>query len=79
MILDPKTSKRIFELARDQREELGLDDEEEEDSVDEPSAFQRPRMDKMDEDDEDDDDDNDMEDLDEEVEEIFVSMTANSM
>ncbi len=71
VILDPKTSKRIFELARDQQQELGLHDEDEEDEPDASSAFQRPRMDRIHDDDEESDED-DMEDLDEEVEEIFV-------
>ncbi|KAF9042573.1 Bystin-domain-containing protein [Hymenopellis radicata] len=72
VILDPKTSKRIFELARDQQQELGLeDDEDEEDEPDASSAFQRPRMDRIHDDDDDDSDEDDMEDLDEEVEEIF--------
>ncbi|KAF8900011.1 Bystin-domain-containing protein [Mucidula mucida] len=70
VILDPKTSKRIFELARDQQQELGLHDEDEADEPDASSAFQRPRMDRVHDDDEESDED-DMEDLDEEVEEIF--------
>ncbi|KIL00460.1 hypothetical protein PAXRUDRAFT_129826 [Paxillus rubicundulus Ve08.2h10] len=43
VILDPKTSRRIFELARDQQEELGMpDDQDEEDDAD-PVALQ-PRI-----------------------------------
>ncbi|KAJ6567281.1 Bystin-domain-containing protein [Mycena vulgaris] len=63
VILDPKTSKRIFELARDQQDELQMADEEEEDAH--PSALTRPRLD-------DDDDDSELGDVeDEDVEEIF--------
>ena len=76
MSLDPKTSKRIFELARDQQQELGLDDDSEDEMPsDEPSAFQQPRMDVVNEDDE--DDDEDLEDNDEEIEEEFVRYPHN--
>lgn len=65
--MDPKTSRRIFELARDQQDELEMADEEEEDA--QPSASTRPRLD-----DDDDDDDSELGDVeDEDVEEIFVS------
>ncbi|KIY71764.1 Bystin-domain-containing protein [Cylindrobasidium torrendii FP15055 ss-10] len=71
VILDPKTSKRIFELARNQREELGLDGKDEM-PEDEPStsSFQQPRMD-LDDDDEDEDDDDLRGVADEAEEEIF--------
>ncbi|KAJ7929175.1 Bystin-domain-containing protein [Mycena leptocephala] len=61
-ILDPKTSKRIFELARDQQDELQMLDDDEEDTR--PSILTRPR--------DDDDNDSELEDVeDEEIEEIF--------
>lgn len=63
-ILDPKTSRRIFELARDQQEELDekdLDDEDEDTQLD-LSAPRGPSLD-------DDDDDLDL-DRYEDVEEI---------
>ncbi|KAJ7477144.1 Bystin-domain-containing protein [Mycena galericulata] len=63
VILDPKTSKRIFELARDQQDELQMADDDEEDAR--PSAITRSRLD-------DDEEDSELEDLeDEDVEEIF--------
>ncbi|KAK0191377.1 Bystin-domain-containing protein [Armillaria mellea] len=71
VILDPKTSKRIFELARDQQEELGLvgvDEEDDTDSEAAPSAFQRPRMDV---DDDEEEEDEDPQGYDEDVEEVF--------
>lgn len=73
VILDPKTSRRIFELARDQQEELGLVDADEEDNTDTEaavSAFQRPRMD-VDDEEEEDDKDEDIQEYDEDVEEVF--------
>ncbi|KAJ7667609.1 Bystin-domain-containing protein [Mycena polygramma] len=45
-ILDPKTSKRIFELARDQQDELEMADDDEEDAR--PSILTRPRLDDED-------------------------------
>ncbi|KAJ7122846.1 Bystin-domain-containing protein [Mycena epipterygia] len=64
VILDPKTSRRIFELARDQQDELEMADEEEDDA--QPSPSTRPRLD------DDDDDDSELGDVeDEDVEEIF--------
>ncbi|TBU32210.1 cell adhesion protein byn-1 [Dichomitus squalens] len=69
VILDPKTSRRIFELARDQQEELDekeLDDEDEDDRPD-LSALRAPAAD----DDLDDLDQYDNEDV-EEIEEIEV-------
>ncbi|KAJ7672872.1 Bystin-domain-containing protein [Mycena rosella] len=63
VILDPKTSKRIFELARDQQDEMEMADEEEDAQ---PSALTRPRLD------DDEDEDSDLGDVeDEDVEEIF--------
>ncbi|KAJ7762818.1 Bystin-domain-containing protein [Mycena maculata] len=66
VILDPKTSKRIFELARNQQDELQMaDEEEEEDESMQAATMKRPRLD-------DDDDDSELEELeDEDVEEIF--------
>lgn len=72
MILDPKTSKKIFELARDQQEEVGTweDDEEEEEETERPS-FTVPRTQVFDDDEEDDDLERyDQDDYEEEVEEI---------
>lgn len=54
VILDPKTSKRIFELARDQQEELQEHDSENTDEEDEPRR--RPRIGDDMEDAEDDED-----------------------
>jgi hypothetical protein len=70
VILDPKTSKRIFELAKDQQDELEMPDDPE--SEDERMAeLSRPRTQIMEDDEEDDrvvsDDDG------EDVEEMFVS------
>ncbi|CAK5276085.1 unnamed protein product [Mycena citricolor] len=67
VILDPKTSKRIFELAKDQQDELELLDEQLEDEEPRVSAFAKPRMAK------DSDEESDLdENMDEEdVEEIF--------
>lgn len=52
--MDPRTSKRIFELAREQQEELGSDEEDE----DEDEAFTTARSTRTfgDEEEEDDDD-----------------------
>ncbi|KAJ7873387.1 Bystin-domain-containing protein [Mycena olivaceomarginata] len=64
-ILDPKTSKRIFELARDQQDELQMLDDEQEEAR--PSTSTRPRFE------DDDDDESELEDVDEEeVEEIEI-------
>ena len=55
VILDPKTSRRIFELARDQQEELAPEDETDDDEgSDTHAAFHKPRVTNNDEDDEDD-------------------------
>ncbi|KAF9008826.1 cell adhesion protein byn-1 [Cyathus striatus] len=44
VILDPKTSKRIFELARDQQNELEMPDDEDDDEMDEKmEQLSRPR------------------------------------
>ncbi|KAF8211551.1 Bystin-domain-containing protein [Mycena galopus ATCC 62051] len=65
-ILDPKTSKRIFELARDQQDELEMLDDDEEDAR--PSTSTRPRFQ-----DGDDEEDSELEDVDEEeIEEIEI-------
>ena len=42
-ILDPKTSRRIFELARDQQDELGPPDAEDDDEDVIENDFTRPR------------------------------------
>lgn len=73
MILDPKTSRKIFELAKDQQEEVGVwedDEDEDEEEAGRPS-FTVPRIQEVDdEDDEDDLDRYDQDDYEEEVEEI---------
>jgi essential nuclear protein 1 len=56
-ILDPKTSRRIFELARDQQDELGPSDaEEDEDEEVIEDDFTRPRTRDLEQLDDDDDD-----------------------
>lgn len=50
VILDPKTSKRIFELARDQQEELQEQPDDDDTFEDE---FTRPRMNDLEDEDED--------------------------
>ncbi|KAH8105490.1 cell adhesion protein byn-1 [Cristinia sonorae] len=52
-ILDPKTSRKIFELARDQQEELEQS-EGDDDTLEEQTAFTRPRISQPDDDDDDD-------------------------
>ena len=54
-ILDPKTSRRIFELARDQQDELHPPDAEEDEDVIEDD-FTRPRTRDLEQLDDDDDD-----------------------
>ena len=54
MILDPKTSRKIFELARGQQEELeDGDEDEDEDETQESAKFTLPRTQNIDEDDDD--------------------------
>ncbi|KAI0676769.1 cell adhesion protein byn-1 [Trametes maxima] len=65
VILDPKTSRRIFELARDQQEELDEKDFDDEDEDDDQPNFSAPRGPALDE-----DDDLDLEQYEEDVEEI---------
>jgi essential nuclear protein 1 len=67
-VLDPKTSRRIFELARDQQHEL-QDEEEAGDEADDQLLQSRPR-DTLDYDDESDNDSG--VDVDQDEEEIFV-------
>ncbi|KAL0949800.1 hypothetical protein HGRIS_009837 [Hohenbuehelia grisea] len=71
IILDPKTSQRIFQLARDQQDELEMPDDDAEDETEAggPSTMARPRMPAFDEDEEDNQDGDD--EYPEEVEEIF--------
>lgn len=86
MILDPKTSKRIFELARVQQEELEGSEDDEDNDFNNETAFTIPRNQGDDEDEDEEDDianysDNDLE----EIEEIvrlspactFVQNTTN--
>ncbi|THH33809.1 hypothetical protein EUX98_g468 [Antrodiella citrinella] len=69
-ILDPKTSRKIFELARDQQEELE-DSEGDDDTLEEQTAFTRPRVSQAINDDDDDDlGDYQEDDDEEEIEEI---------
>lgn len=72
MILDPKTSRRIFELARDQQEELGEWDDEEQDDADDEGRpnFSVPRAQNFEDEDEDDLERYEQDDYEEEVEEI---------
>lgn len=79
VILDPKTSRRIFELAKDQQEELGMPDDDEIDPGN--TAFSAPRSQSLDEDDEDDEDE-DREvgmDADEDVEQMLVCAPCLSL
>ncbi|KAH9918148.1 uncharacterized protein B0H18DRAFT_1123189 [Fomitopsis serialis] len=73
VILDPKTSRKIFELAKDQQEEVGTweDDEDEEAEAERPS-FTTPRTQDVDEDEEDDLDRYEQDEYEEEVEEILL-------
>ncbi|KAF7313489.1 hypothetical protein HMN09_00504800 [Mycena chlorophos] len=67
-VLDSKSSKRIFELARDQQDELGLEDLVDEDEDEHVADMHRPREN----DEGQDDDDDDLQELaDQDVEEIF--------
>jgi essential nuclear protein 1 len=72
VILDPKTSRRIFELARDQQEEFEMPDDETEI---ENTAFAVPRPQILD----DEDDDNMEADADEDryVDEVVVSVIVS--
>ncbi|KAJ8698269.1 snoRNA-binding rRNA-processing protein, variant 2 [Pleurotus ostreatus] len=54
VVLDPKTSQRIFELAKDQQDELEMPEDDEEETT-EVSSFSRPRMPVLQGDDDDDD------------------------
>lgn len=53
VVLDPKTSKRIFDLAKVQQDELELPDDDEE-SPQSPQKFSRPRLQIEDDDDDED-------------------------
>lgn len=73
MILDPKTSRKIFELAKHQQEEVGVweDDEDDEDKGAGRLSFTVPRTQAQGDEDEDDDIERfDQDDYEEEVEEI---------
>lgn len=76
MILDPKTSRKIFELAKDQQEEVGVwedvEDEEEEEARRSNLTVPRTQADE-DEDEGDDLERYDQDDYEEEVEEIVSS------
>lgn len=68
MVLDPKTSQRIFELAKDQQDELEMPEDDEEEAT-EASSFSRPRMPVLQADE---DDDDELYDDIQDAEEIFV-------
>ena len=72
VILDPKTSRRIFELARDQRDELEMPEDEEvlEEDEDE-EVLSKPRMQAR----FNDDDDEDHSENGEDIEEEYVSFS----
>lgn len=70
VVLDPKTSQRIFELAKDQQDELEMPEDDEEEAT-EVSSFSRPRMPVLQGDDDDDDDELYGDDI-QDAEEIFV-------
>ncbi len=73
-ILDPKTSRKIFELARDQQDELEMPDDQDLSGEEEPDpSFTQPRSHFVDEDEEEDE----LDDNDQEVEEEFVSTQPN--
>jgi essential nuclear protein 1 len=72
VILDPKTSRRIFKLARDQQDELEMPDDEVEV---EHTAFSIPRPQMQQDDDDEDDMDADV-DRDEYVDEVVVSVNT---
>lgn len=67
--MDPKTSRRIFELARDQQNELEEPEDDEDEEFENQTAFTLPRSQNLDEDDDDLADFNGS-DVEEEVEEI---------
>ena len=71
--MDAKISKRIFELAKEQQDELEVPDDFDDVAEERRVALSRPRTQAMDMDD-DDDDNEDLEDAEgvEDVEEIFV-------
>ena len=71
-MLDPKTSRRIFELARDQQHELQEEDEEDPDEADDQLLQPRTR-DTFGDDDESDNDSGI--DVDQDEEEIFVRLS----
>lgn len=76
--MDPKTSRRIFELARDQQDELGekdLDDEDEDDQQDLSVPRAMMPADDDDLDDLDEYDDKHIEEIEEIVSKIFNMMT----
>ncbi|CAL1702091.1 unnamed protein product [Somion occarium] len=71
VILDPKTSRRIFELARDQQEELEASEGDEDDDFDDRTAFTVPRSQGVNDEDEDDMGEYDEDEV-EEIEEIEI-------
>lgn len=79
VILDPKTSRKIFELAKDQQEELNEDGDEDEDGVDETDRlnFSVPRTTTHDDEGQDDLGEYD-EDEEEEIEEIVCVLSLKT-
>ncbi|KAG6813451.1 hypothetical protein H0H92_010785 [Tricholoma furcatifolium] len=72
VILDPKTSQRIFELARAQQDELEMPEDEDKPVIASTSRSSAHAIrDMVDDDDDDDDEDENLSHIDEEVEEIF--------
>ncbi|KIK42739.1 hypothetical protein CY34DRAFT_804569 [Suillus luteus UH-Slu-Lm8-n1] len=61
VVLDPKMSRRIFELARDQQEEIDMPEDEPEHEDERENL--KPRVQFADDDDDDDDDDSDDDDM----------------
>lgn len=70
--MDPRTSRRIFELARDQQDELAMPDDQDDHSTQDERASHLSRPRTIDEDDDDDDVDSDNAEDVEDIEEIFV-------
>ena len=71
VILDPKTSRRIFELARDQQDELEMPEDEEVPEDEDEEVLSKPRMQAR----FNDDDDEDHSENGEDIEEEYVSFS----
>ena len=77
-VLDPKTSRRIFELAKDQQDELEHQEEEGEEEEDDQGKFMNPRTQSSDGEDDEQSDGSDV-DIDENIDEIFVGVQLSSI